>query len=130
MERYDRNPICEARRVLVVEDDRDTAESLRTLLDLCGYLVVVARTSQQGIEAARKLEPHIVLCDIGLPDSDGYVVGSILRQSGHTSAARLIAVTGYGETKDRLRALAAGFDQHLVKPVDPKVLLRELQTTH
>jgi CheY-like chemotaxis protein len=122
--------MMDALRVLVVEDDPDTAESLRALLDLCGYLVVVAGTSQQGIEAARKLEPHIVLCDIGLPDSDGYVVGSILRQSGHTSAARLIAVTGRGQVKDRLRALAAGFDQHLVKPVDPKVLLRELQTAH
>jgi two-component system CheB/CheR fusion protein len=130
MERRDQNPNDEALRVLVVEDDRDTAESLRTLLDLCGYYVVVARTSQQGIEAARKLEPHIVLCDIGLPDSDGYVVGSILRQSGHASGARLIAVTGYGQPKDRLRALAAGFDQHLVKPVDPKTLLRELQSTH
>src|SRR5919106_5686799 len=117
-------------RVLVVEDDDDTAEMLRALLDLCGYVVVVARTSQQGIDAARKLEPHIVLCDIGLPDSDGYVVGSILRQSSHTSAARLIAVTGHGEVKDRLRALAAGFDQHLVKPVDPRVLLHELETLH
>jgi len=93
-----------ALRVLVVEDDPDTAEMLRALLLLYGYQVMVAYTSQQGIETARKLEPHIVLCDIGLPDSDGYVVG--------------------------LRALAAGFDQHLVKPVDPKVLLRELQTTH
>ena len=63
-------------RVLVVEDDQDTAESLRSLLDLCGYLVVVAHTSQQGIEAARRLEPHIVLCDIGLPDSDGYVTAA------------------------------------------------------
>jgi DNA-binding response OmpR family regulator len=79
MERDGQNPTCEALRVLVVEDDRDTAETLRTLLGLCGYYVVVAHTSQQGIEAARKLEPHIVLCDIGLPDSDGYVVGSVLR---------------------------------------------------
>lgn len=130
MARYDQNPISEALRVLVVEDDRETAESLRALLALCGYQVVVAHTGQQGIEAARKLEPHIVLCDIGLPDSDGYVVGSVLRQSGHTTAARLIAVTGYGQPNHRLRALAAGFDQHLVKPVDPKVLLHELQTTH
>jgi CheY-like chemotaxis protein len=99
-------------RVLVVEDDRDTAETLRVLLLLYGYEVAVAHTCQQGIESARRLEPHIVLCDIGLPDSDGYVVGSVLRQSGHSAA------------------LAAGFDQHLVKPVDPKALLRELQTTH
>jgi CheY-like chemotaxis protein len=117
-------------RVLVVEDDQDTAESLRSLLDLCGYLVVVAHTSQQGIEAARRLEPHIVLCDIGLPDSDGYVTGSVLRQSGHSSEALLIAVTGHSGVQNRLRALAAGFDEHLVKPVDPKTLLQEMQRTH
>ena len=114
-------------RILVVEDDRDTAESLRMLLSQCGYYVVVAHTSQQGIEAARRMEPHIVLCDIGLPDADGYVVGSVLRQS---MGARLIAVTGHGEPIDRLRALAAGFDEHLVKPVDLQVLLRQLKTLH
>jgi DNA-binding response OmpR family regulator len=115
-------------RILVVEDDRDTAESLRMLLAQYGYHVVVAHTSQQGIEAARRVEPHIVLCDIGLPDADGYVVGSVLRQQ--SAPARLIAVTGHGEPRDRLRALAAGFDEHLVKPVDPQVLLRELKTLH
>jgi len=111
----------------VVEDDQDTAESLRALLDLCGYLVVVAKTSQQGIEAARLMEPHIVLCDIGLPGSDGYIVGSVLRQSGETARAKLIAVTGLGGPQDRLRALAAGFDEHLVKPVDPQDLLHKMQ---
>ena len=121
-------PRSETLRVLVVEDDRDAAESLRALLLCCGYYVVVAHTSQQGIEAAMKVEPHIVLCDIGLPDSDGYVVGSVLRQG--SNVPRLIAVTGYGEPQHRLRALAAGFDAHLVKPVDPKVLLRELETLH
>ena len=114
----------------MVEDDQDTAETLRTLLDLCGYLVVVARNSQQGIEAARQIEPHIVLCDIGLPDSDGYTVGSVLRQSGATASARLIAVTGQGGPQNRLRALAAGFDEHLVKPVDPQDLLHKLQRVH
>lgn len=113
----------------MVEDNRDSAESLRILLSLCGYQVMVAHTSQQGLETARKLQPHIVLCDIGLPDSDGYVVGSVLRQSSDTTTARLIAVTAHGEPQDRRRALAAGFDQHLVKPVDPKVLLGELETT-
>jgi CheY-like chemotaxis protein len=117
-------------RVLVVEDDQDAAETLRTLLDLCGYLVVVAHNSQQGIEAARQMEPHIVLCDIGLPDSDGYTVGSVLRQSGHSSGARLIAVTGRGGPLNRLKALAAGFDEHLVKPVDPQDLLHKLQRGH
>ena len=114
----------------MVEDDQDTAETLRTLLDLCGYLVVVARNSQQGIEAARQIEPHIVLCDIGLPDCDGYTVGSVLRQNGVTANARLIAVTARSAPQDRLRALAAGFDEHLVKPVDPQDLLHKLQRTH
>lgn len=116
-------------RVLVVEDNPDSAEMMRTLLSLCGFQVMVAHTGQQGIETARKLEPHIVLCDIGLPDGDGYVVATVLRQSSRTAGARLIAVTAHGEAQHRLRALAAGFDQHLVKPVDPKVLFGELETT-
>lgn len=116
--------------MLVVEDDADVAESLRLLLVVCGYHVTVACTGRDGIAAAREVEPHIVLCDIGLPDRDGYGVGSMLRQSPHTKAARLIAVTGRGEAKDRLHALAAGFDEHLVKPVDARVLLHQLQVTH
>ena len=116
-------------RVLVVEDNRDAAEILRSLLEVCGFQVSVAHTSQEGITAARKHRPHIVLCDIGLPDGDGYTVGSVLRQSSYTSDARLIAVTGHGQPLDRCRALAAGFDQHLVKPVDPRDLLRELEVT-
>lgn len=118
-----------ALRVLVVEDNPDSAETMRTLLALCGFQVSVAHSGQEGIETARRVEPHIVLCDIGLPDGDGYVVASVLRQSSGTAGARLIAVTAYGEAEHRLRALAAGFDQHLVKPVDPKVLFNELDTT-
>src|SRR5437764_5872426 len=116
------------RRVLVVEDNRDYAETLRHLLALCGYDVVVTYSGQQGLEGARRLQPHVVLCDIGLPDSDGYSVGSMLRQSGQARRPRLIAITGQGEPESRRRALAAGFDQHLVKPVDAKVLLLELAT--
>ena len=115
-------------RVLVVEDNPDAAETLRSLLVDCGFYVAVAHTTQEGLKAARQVEPHIVLCDIGLPDGDGYAVGSQLRQSaGH--AARLIAVTGHADPIDRQRALAAGFDQHLPKPVDPAQLLRELEVT-
>lgn len=115
------------RRVLVVDDNRETADSLCRLLTLCGYQVMTAYTGQQGLEAARKLQPHVVLCDLGLPDSDGYAVASVLRQSRDTTDARLIAVTGFGEAQHRRRALAAGFDQHLVKPVDARVLLGELE---
>ena len=115
-------------RVLVVEDNLDTAETLRCLLTDCGFYVEVAHTTREGLKTARQLEPHIVLCDIGLPDGDGYSVGSQLRQSS-CNRARLIAVTGHSEPIDRQRALAAGFDQHLPKPVDPATLLRELEVT-
>ena len=129
MDRSDRNPRRQ-RRVLVVEDNPDTAESLRVLLADCGYQVMVAHTGQQGVETARKLQPHIVLCDIDLPDGDGYAVASVLRQTSDTIHARLIAVTGYGEAQHRRRALAAGFDQHLVKPVDLKQLFGELEAAN
>ena len=73
-------------RVLVVEDNLDTAETLRTLLADCGFHVAVAHNTQDGLRTARQIEPHIVLCDIGLPDGDGYSVGSQLRQSaGHAA---------------------------------------------
>jgi CheY-like chemotaxis protein len=114
-------------RILVVEDNHDSAQSLKKLLELCGYSVTVAYNSREGLEAAQRTRPDIVLCDIGLPDSDGYTVGSVLRQSGGTAGARLIAVTGMGGPQDRLRALAAGFDEHLVKPVDPQDLLHKMQ---
>ena len=119
------NPV----RVLVVEDNPDTAESLRCILVECGFHVAVAHNTKDGLRTARQLEPQVVLCDIGLPDGDGYTVGSMLRQSAPTQAARLIAVTGHAEPTDRQRALAAGFDQHLAKPVDPATLLRELELT-
>lgn len=115
-------------KVLVVEDNREVAESMRLLLAQCGFQVSVAHNSVDGLRAAQRFEPHVVLCDIGLPDGDGYTVGSVLRQSSCVHS-RLIAVTAHGEIADRLRALAAGFDQHLAKPVDPAVLLRELEVT-
>src|SRR4051794_20162011 len=80
MNRSDQRPLSGC-RVLLVEDNRETAESLREFLTFCGFQVMVAYTCQEGLETARKLQPHIVLCDINLPDSDGYVVASVLRQS-------------------------------------------------
>lgn len=116
-------------RVLVVEDDPDAAESLQRLLASYGYQVTLAGTVQEGLTIARRIQPHIVLCDIGLPDSDGYVVASVLRQTARTSGARLVAVTALSQPQDRRRALAAGFDAHLAKPVDLRALLGEMETT-
>jgi CheY-like chemotaxis protein len=113
-------------RVLVVEDNQDSAESLRQLLYHCGYEVAVAYTGQEGLRAAQRMRPDVVLCDIGLPDSNGFVVAAALRKDPGTCGARLIAVTAYGQDEDRRRAREAGFDLHLVKPVDPEVLLSRL----
>lgn len=113
-------------RILIVEDNLDAAESLRTLLELSGYEVTVAFTGLAGVETAKTLRPDIVLCDIGLPEMDGFAVARALRHTPETAVARLIAVTGYAANEDRQQTLAAGFDVHLVKPVDPEVLLGHL----
>jgi CheY-like chemotaxis protein len=113
-------------RILIAEDNRDSAESLRMLLQLCGYDVTIARSGPEAVAAATTTHPDIVLCDIGLPGMDGFAVAGELRRNPETAKARLIAITGYGREEDRQRALSAGFDQHLVKPVDPGQLLGQL----
>jgi len=115
-------------RILVIEDNRDSADSLKLLLETCGFDVTVAYTGWQGLAAARAVQPSIVLCDIGLPGMDGFSLASALRQHPSTARARLIAVTGYGRDEDRNRALLSGFDVHLVKPVEPDSLLEQILT--
>jgi two-component system CheB/CheR fusion protein len=109
-------------RILVVEDNPDAAESLRMLLELFGYEVQVAHCGRAAVEAAERWQPEVVLCDIGLPGMSGYEVVAALRRLPATAAARVIAVTGYGQEEDRRRSREAGFDMHLVKPVDPNAL--------
>ncbi|HEX5269723.1 MAG TPA: response regulator [Gemmataceae bacterium] len=110
-------------RVLVIEDSRDGAESLRMLLELCGHEVRVAYTGSAGVEAAKEFRPTVVLCDLGLPGGmDGYDVARALRQDPATAPARLIAVSGYGQPEDQAKSREAGFDLHLTKPVDPAAL--------
>lgn len=113
-------------RILVIEDNRDSADSLKLLLETCGFDVTVAYTGWQGLAAARAVQPSIVLCDIGLPGMDGFALASALRQHPGTARARLIAVTGYGREEDRNRALLSGFDAHMVKPVEPDSLLEQI----
>jgi len=112
--------------VLVVEDDHDSALSLKKLLELCGYSVTVAYTCDEGLDAVEEALPDIVLCDIGLPDCDGYQFATALRKKAGTARTRLIAVTAYGSEEDKKRSREAGFQLHLVKPVKPEDLLREL----
>jgi CheY-like chemotaxis protein len=119
-------PTNSTQRILLVEDNRDAADSLADLLRIFGYDVRVAYSGTEGIEAAHLFLPEIVLCDIGLPGLDGYEVARRLRSEAETADARLIAITGYGTEHDQEMARDAGFDRHLVKPVDPDRLLGEI----
>jgi two-component system CheB/CheR fusion protein len=114
-----------ARHVLVIEDNVDAREMLRMALELDGHRVETAPDGTSGVEAALRTTPDVVLVDIGLPGLDGYAVARQLRAAlGHR--VTLVALTGYGQTEDRRRTAEAGFDAHLVKPVDPDVLTRAL----
>jgi CheY-like chemotaxis protein len=97
---------------------------LAEFLGLTGYRVRVALDGRSGIAAARQLTPGVVLCDIGLPDVDGYVVARTLRAEEALRSARLIALTGYAQPEDCARAREAGFDAHVAKPVPLDELLR------
>jgi CheY-like chemotaxis protein len=105
-------------RILVVDDNRDSAESLATLLRLLGNEVRTAHDGRQGLEAAAAYHPDLVLLDIGLPGLNGYEVARRLRTEPNPHRAVLVALTGYGGEEDRRRSLAAGFDHHMVKPID------------
>jgi two-component system CheB/CheR fusion protein len=106
------------RRVLVVEDNADTAESLRQILVLQGHSVEVAHDGLEGLRAAERSHPEAVLCDIGLPNMDGYEVARAVRGSPELKGAFLVALTGYALPEDQARAAEAGFDEHMAKPPD------------
>jgi signal transduction histidine kinase/FixJ family two-component response regulator len=119
-----RVPASDGLRVLVIEDNQDTAESLREVLEMGGLSVQVAYDGPSGMAAARAQRPQVVLCDIGLPGAmDGYEVAGAIRTDPNLRAVRLIALTGYGEQDDRRRAEHAGFDAHVTKPADLHALL-------
>jgi PAS domain S-box-containing protein len=113
-------------RILVVDDNRDSAESLGMLFRLVGHEVRVAHDGLEAIAAAAELRPDAVVLDIGLPKLDGYGVAARIREEAWGRQATLIAVTGWGQKEDKERSRAAGFDHHLVKPVDPTALIRLL----
>jgi CheY-like chemotaxis protein len=111
----------------VVEDNPDAAEAMRLLLEQLGHEVASAASGNEAIDRARGFRPDEVLLDIGLPGIDGYEVARKLRTFEETRGARMIAVTGYGQPSDRERSSAAGFDHHLVKPVDPAKLAEAIE---
>ncbi len=109
-------------RVLVVDDNRDAADSLALVLESLGVQVQVAHDGNAGLEAFTSFSPHILLLDLGMPGMDGFEVARRVRQRVDGNDVKLVALTGWGQTKDREETSAAGFDHHLVKPVDMAVL--------
>lgn len=114
------------RRLLLVEDDADAAEVTQLLLEQAGHTVRLARSGEAALEALGRETPDLVLCDVGLPAMSGYDVARAIRKDTNLRDLVLIAVTGYGQAEDRKRALEAGFDAHLVKPVGLKALTEAL----
>jgi signal transduction histidine kinase len=110
------------RRILVVDDNRDAAELLAEYLAQSGHLIELAFDGPAALACADRFMPQLAILDIGLPEMDGYEVAARLRDRFGDTALRLIALTGYGQSTDRARALAAGFDEHLTKPVDVQQL--------
>jgi CheY-like chemotaxis protein len=115
-------------KVLVVDDSRDAADSCATLLQLSGNEVRVAYNGRRALELARDFHPDAVLLDIGLPDISGYELARTIRAAPWAASVILIAVSGWGQEQDKRRALQAGFDRHLTKPIAPDALESLLQS--
>jgi PAS domain S-box-containing protein len=110
------------RRLMIVDDNRDSANTMSALLEAWGHDVRTSYDGSTAIELASEFRPEAVLLDVGLPGMHGYDVARELRRGANGSAVTLVALTGYGQDEDRRRALQAGFDYHLVKPVDAQLL--------
>lgn len=121
-------PVPSGHRLLVVDDNQDAADSLAMLLRLQGHEVRVAHDGRTALDLLNGYRPDMVFLDIGMPDMDGFEVARMLRQRPGLEKLRLTALTGWGQQEDRRRTAAAGFDHHLVKPVEPETLEQLLAT--
>ncbi len=110
------------RKILVVDDNRDAADSCAALLELSGHHVQTAYTGRQALKLAETFRPHAILLDIGLPDFDGYQLATTIRAAPWGRGIVLIAITGWGQEEDRRRALEAGCDHHLTKPIEAETV--------
>ena len=123
MTERDLPPAQPPRRVLIIEDYEDTALLLTALMKNEGYDVRMELAGNSGLNAAQEFLPEIILCDIGLPDIDGYTIARRLREQPAFREVLMVAVTAYAQDSDRLLAKDAGFDHHLAKPVNFRHLL-------
>jgi len=116
-------PRAHKRRVLIADDNRDAADSLSMLLQIAGHAITVAYDGRQALESIETTRPEVALLDVGMPELDGYEVARRVRLDARIRNTLLIAVTGWGQASDKERALAAGFDLHFTKPVEPTALI-------
>jgi CheY-like chemotaxis protein len=114
------------RRVLIVDDNVDAAESLARVLALSGHDVRTVYDGESGIEVVEVFSPDLVLLDLGMPRIDGYETARRIRRTPNGKQVLLVALTGWGQEQNRKQSRDAGFDQHLVKPADPQMLLQLL----
>jgi len=116
------------RRMLVVDDLKDSADSLAMLLRMLGHEVQTAYDGEEAIAAAERFRPEVVLLDIGMPRLNGLDACRHIRERPWGQAVFMVALTGWGQDDDRRRTSQAGFDAHIVKPVDPQVLMKLVAT--
>jgi CheY-like chemotaxis protein len=105
------------RRIVIADDNQDMADSLKVLLELDGHVVHATQDGEGAVALARRVQPDYVLLDIGMPKLNGYEVARHIRMQPWGREMRLVAITGWGQPEDRARAMQAGFDYHLTKPV-------------
>jgi CheY-like chemotaxis protein len=115
-------------KILVVDDNVDSAESLALLLSMGGHEAHVAHDGPAAVDAAARLRPDVMLLDIGLPMMDGFEVCRRVRQEPWGQQMAMVALTGFGQDRDRAESASAGFDRHMVKPIDYDALLKTLST--
>lgn len=113
-----------SRRILVIEDNLDSAEVLQTFLEIHGHRITVRNTALEGLETAREMMPDLIICDISLSgELDGYDIAREIRRTPAVADVFMIALSGYGRPEDKENSRAAGFDEHLTKPTDFDALL-------
>jgi DNA-binding response OmpR family regulator len=113
--------------VLIVDDNRDAADTLAEVLRLSGYEVATAYDGVEGLAVAQAVRPDVVVLDLGMPRLDGYATCRALRERQEGRTMTVLALSGWGQAADKARAAEAGFDAHLVKPVDPDALVQAIE---
>ncbi|MFJ4292614.1 PAS domain S-box protein [Cupriavidus sp. NPDC089707] len=116
------NAVLQAQRILLVDDNRDAADSLAMLLEMCGHDVTIAYDGAEALHVAPRCRPHVALIDLAMPGMDGFELVRAMRGVAGTEQTRYVALTGFGQPADRQQSARAGFDAHLVKPVELETL--------